>query len=54
MGDRTWDLLWGAGREHGLVPAGLGAFDTLRLEKGYRLWGRTSIRARPFEAGLSP
>jgi glycine cleavage system aminomethyltransferase T len=53
MGDRTWDLLWGAGREHGLVPAGLGAFDTLRLEKGYRLWGQDiDTEHDPFEAGL--
>jgi glycine cleavage system aminomethyltransferase T len=53
MGDRTWDLLWGAGREHGLVAAGLGAFDTLRLEKGYRLWGQDiDTEHDPFEAGL--
>ena len=24
MGDRAWELLWGAGRDHGLVAAGLG------------------------------
>ena len=53
MGDRTWDLLWEAGREHGLVAAGLGAFDTLRLEKGYRLWGQDiDTEHDPFEAGL--
>jgi len=53
MGDRTWDLLWEAGREHGLVAAGLGAFDTLRLEKGYRLWGQDiHTEHDPFEAGL--
>ena len=40
MGDRAWDLLWEAGREHGIVAAGSGAFDSLRLEKGYRLWGQ--------------
>jgi glycine cleavage system aminomethyltransferase T len=40
MGDRAWELLWEAGRGHGLVAAGLGAFDTLRLEKGYRFWGQ--------------
>ena len=53
MGDRAWELLWGAGREHGLVAAGLGAFDTLRLEKGYRLWGQDiHTEHDPFEAGL--
>ena len=53
MGDRTWDLLWEAGRHQGLVAAGLGAFDTLRLEKGYRLWGQDiDTEHDPFEAGL--
>jgi dimethylglycine oxidase len=53
MGDRAWELLWDAGREHGLVAAGLGAFDTLRLEKGYRFWGQDiHIEHDPFEAGL--
>jgi glycine cleavage system aminomethyltransferase T len=53
MGDRIWELLWEAGRPHGLVAAGLGAFDTLRLEKGYRLWGQDiDTEHDPFEAGL--
>lgn len=53
MGDRVWELLWEAGRRHGLVAAGLGAFDTLRLEKGYRLWGQDiDTEHDPFEAGL--
>jgi glycine cleavage system aminomethyltransferase T/glycine/D-amino acid oxidase-like deaminating enzyme len=34
-----WDAIWEAGREFGLIAAGRAAFDTLRLEKGYRLWG---------------
>jgi glycine cleavage system aminomethyltransferase T/glycine/D-amino acid oxidase-like deaminating enzyme len=53
MGDRAWELLWEAGREHGIVAAGLGAFDSLRLEKGYRLWGQ-DLHAEhdPLEAGL--
>ncbi|MFB3738416.1 MAG: glycine cleavage T C-terminal barrel domain-containing protein [Candidatus Velamenicoccus archaeovorus] len=46
-------MLWEAGREHGMVAAGLGAFDTLRLEKGYRLWGQDlDTEHDPFEAGL--
>ena len=53
MGDRAWELLWEAGREHGLAAAGLGAFDTLRLEKGYRFWGQDiDTEHDPFEAGL--
>jgi glycine cleavage system aminomethyltransferase T len=53
MGDRAWDLLWDAGRERGIAAAGLGAFDTLRLEKGYRLWGQDIDTERtPIEAGL--
>jgi dimethylglycine oxidase len=53
MGQRAWDLLWEAGREHGLVAAGLGAFDTLRLEKGYRLWGQDiHTEHDPLEAGI--
>jgi glycine cleavage system aminomethyltransferase T len=53
MGDRAWELLWEAGRDHGLIAAGLGAFDTLRLEKGYRLWGQdVHTEHDPLEAGL--
>ncbi len=53
MGERAWDLLWRAGEPHGLVAAGGGAFDSLRLEKGYRLWGQDiSTEHDPFEAGL--
>ncbi|MEX2407146.1 MAG: glycine cleavage T C-terminal barrel domain-containing protein, partial [Actinomycetota bacterium] len=53
MGDRAWAVLWEAGREQGIVAAGLGAFDTLRLEKGYRLWGQDiHTEYDPFEAGL--
>jgi glycine cleavage system aminomethyltransferase T/glycine/D-amino acid oxidase-like deaminating enzyme len=53
MGDRAWRLLWDAGSDHGVVAAGLGAFDSLRLEKGYRLWGQDLTTERdPLEAGL--
>jgi dimethylglycine oxidase len=54
MGDRAWELLWEAGREFGIAAAGLGAFDTLRLEKGYRFWGQDiHTEHDPFEAGLA-
>jgi glycine cleavage system aminomethyltransferase T/glycine/D-amino acid oxidase-like deaminating enzyme len=53
MGDRAWELLWEAGRDHGLIVAGMGAFDTLRLEKGYRFWGQDiHTEYDPLEAGL--
>ena len=53
MGERAWDLLWRAGGAHGVVAAGGGAFDSLRLEKGYRLWGQDiSPEHDPLEAGL--
>ena len=35
-----WNLLLKSGNPHGLVPVGLGARDTLRLEKGYLLSGQ--------------
>ena len=35
-----WSALLGAGAPFGLVPVGLGARDTLRLEKGYLLSGQ--------------
>ncbi len=52
-GLRLWDVLWAAGREHGVVAGGRSAFNSLRLEKGYRLWG-TDMTAEhdPYEAGL--
>jgi glycine cleavage system T protein len=48
-----WDTLWEAGQKFGVVAAGGGAFDSLRLEKGYRAWG-TDIHTEhnPYEAGL--
>jgi aminomethyltransferase len=36
---RLWDAIMAAGKDHGLIPAGLGARDTLRLEAAMRLYG---------------
>jgi aminomethyltransferase len=38
IGD-VWDVLRSAGAERGLLPVGLGARDTLRLEGGFLLYG---------------
>ncbi|MCH8207074.1 MAG: FAD-dependent oxidoreductase [Chloroflexi bacterium] len=47
-----WDALWVAGEAHGVVAVGGGAFDSLRLEKGYRLWGADiHTEYNPYEAG---
>ena len=37
--ERVWDAILAAGKGAGIVPAGLGARDTLRLEAGMRLYG---------------
>ena len=48
-----WDAVVAAGAEHGLVPAGLAARDTLRLEAGMPLYGHELNRGtKPAQAGL--
>ncbi|MGP3536177.1 glycine cleavage system aminomethyltransferase GcvT [Microbacterium sp. RD1] len=48
-----WDALLSAGEPLGLVPAGLAARDTLRLEAGMPLYGHELGRSiRPAQAGL--
>ncbi|RKT36535.1 aminomethyltransferase [Microbacterium sp. AG1240] len=49
-----WDALLAAGRPFGLVPAGLAARDTLRLEAGMPLYGHELARdVVPAQAGLA-
>jgi len=51
--DRLWAALWEAGKEFGLQNIGLGARDTLRLEKGFCLYGNDiDDTTSPIEAGL--
>lgn len=52
-GLRLWDTLWEAGQEHGVIAAGRSAFNSLRLEKGYRAWGHDmTTEHNPYEAGV--
>ncbi|MBL8056774.1 MAG: FAD-dependent oxidoreductase [Anaerolineales bacterium] len=49
----VWDLLWEAGRPHGLIAAGTGAMDSLRIERGFRRLGfDMDANYNPFEAGM--
>ncbi|MBN2427199.1 MAG: glycine cleavage system aminomethyltransferase GcvT [Deltaproteobacteria bacterium] len=49
-----WDALMQTGKKQGLVPAGLGCRDTLRLEKKYALYGHEiSADISPLEGGLA-
>lgn len=50
---QIWNALFDAGKEFGIKPIGLGARDTLRLEKGYCLYGNDiDDTTSPIEAGL--
>ncbi len=50
---RVWENLLLAGRNEGILPAGLGARDTLRLEAAMPLYGHElSEETNPFQAGL--
>lgn len=50
---KVWDALFDAGKEFNILPVGLGARDTLRLEMGYCLYGNDiDETTNPLEAGL--
>jgi aminomethyltransferase len=50
---RIWDAIFEAGATAGIKPIGLGARDTLRLEKGFCLYGNDiDDFSTPLEAGL--
>jgi len=52
-GQRLWETLAEAGDDLGVRPMGGGALSSMRLEKGYRLWGTDiDTDSNPFEAGL--
>ena len=51
--EKIWDSLTKAGEEFGLIPCGLASRDTLRLEKGFCLYGNDiDDTTSPLEAGL--
>jgi len=52
-GERLWEHVLEAGEEYDIRPYGNGALDSLRIEKGFRLWGEDlHTEHNPFEAGL--
>jgi len=51
--DKLWKAVFEAGEEFGIMPIGLGARDTLRLEMGFCLYGNDiDDTTSPIEAGL--
>ncbi|MEM7533018.1 MAG: FAD-dependent oxidoreductase [Chloroflexota bacterium] len=53
FGLNLWDTLWEAGQDHGIFALGRGAFNSLRVEKGYRALGSDlTTDYNPYEAGL--
>jgi len=52
-GAALWHTVWNAGEPDGLAPCGYRAIESLRLEKGYRVWGSDiTPETGPEEAGL--
>ncbi|MFC0540343.1 GcvT family protein [Kutzneria chonburiensis] len=52
-GAGLWATLWEYGQDFGLIAGGYKAIDSMRLEKGYRLWGSDlTPDHNPYEAGL--
>ncbi|OPG94854.1 glycine cleavage system protein T, partial [Chryseobacterium mucoviscidosis] len=50
--EKLWDAIIEAGAEEGIIPCGLAARDTLRLEKGFCLYGNDiDDTTSPIEAG---
>ncbi|GAA2113342.1 glycine cleavage system aminomethyltransferase GcvT [Nocardioides bigeumensis] len=53
LAGELWDRLLEAGEQHGMLPCGLGARDTLRTEMGYPLHGQDiSLDVTPNQGGI--
>lgn len=51
--EKVWNAIFEAGKSYGIEPIGLAARDTLRLEKGFCLYGNDiNDTTNPLEAGL--
>src|SRR5204863_5050247 len=55
QGAKLWDILWEAGRPHGMAPVGIGVYGTTgRLEKCYRAHGNElETEYNVIEAGMA-
>jgi 4-methylaminobutanoate oxidase (formaldehyde-forming) len=52
-GAGLWRTLWEAGEPHGIAAGGYRAIDSMRLEKGYRVWGADiTPDETPYEGGV--
>lgn len=52
-GQALWDAIWKAGKPYGIIAGGRHAFNSLRLEKGYRSWGTDmNTEHDPVSAGV--
>jgi len=48
-----WNAIWESGEPHGIIAGGYRAIDSMRLEKGYRVWGADiTPDETPYEGGL--
>jgi glycine cleavage system aminomethyltransferase T/glycine/D-amino acid oxidase-like deaminating enzyme len=53
-GEQLWEYLLEAGKEYDIRPYGNGALNALRIEKGFRLWGKDlHTEHTPEEAGVN-
>jgi len=53
VAEKIWDAVFEAGKDQNIMPAGLGARDTLRMEMGFCLYGNDiNDDTSPLEAGL--